>query len=494
MKLLIILLVVLIFIKPVEAYLFWEQPQTSIPSGSRYSPQVNYSFQINWISNESISNVFFESNFSGTIENLTVSNVSENTYAIRISSLPARNYYYKWYANDSFNNWNSTETFLYIINKNNSAEIKLYLNGTESNKSYNLNSVANFTALLNIPNKTIFLNSTYPGFEEQNGFLITYYVNLSSPGLFKVTAYWEGDENYTGSSKSFYFDNIPPQYFNAFANPNSPTVYYANTIYTFSISWMDATLSQVLFESNHTGSFKNYTVNESTFNISGLPAETFVYRWIAFDSINNVNSTNQNTYYILKRAPLVLEITPSRSVVNGTKTTVICYSVTNEVTASNFKLFRNSVLIENNSLTSRKDEQILDVGSYIYVCNSTETQNFTNQTISLTLNVTLNLTPVVGNLSLIVPSLIELNLGEQKEETFYLENNLGYALSNITFSISGAPKDWYNISELPLSIPNNFSLTIKVKFTIPIDAEVKDYNLSLVATGKIPNETKSISK
>jgi hypothetical protein len=511
MKLLAAVLIVLLLlaIKPAEAITIWSQNQESIPTGSHYLPKANYSFQINWIgSNESyiVSNVLFESNFNGTLTNYTsLNNDTNGNYWINFTDLSGGTYAYRWYAADNESNWNSTDQFSYIINPNSSTTIKLYLNGTDGNKSYNLNDAANFTVFLSIPSKTIYLNSSYPSFATQtNSSVINYITNLIYSGLYSLTAYWNGDQNYSSSSKTYYFDTVVPQYSNLVEYPSNPAGYYFYRAYTFGIRWTSASLSQVWFESNHTGTLKNYTAstappvqNDSiNFNITlvDLPSETFAYRWIAIDNISRYVNNSQRIYYILKGSPLTIEVTSSKNILNQTKATVICRSVVNEVDASNFKLFRNSTLIENNTLFSRKDEQTFDEGVYTYICNNTETQNFTNQTIAYVLNATLK-TSITGTLDFVGPSSAQVNLGEYNKSNFFLENNLGYSIYNLSVNLTGISKNWYTINELPSSIPNNFSLSIKINFSIPTDAEQKDYNITLIANGKTSSgATKSTSK
>jgi len=510
MKLIFVFLIALLFLlKPVKALPIWSQNQESVSSGSQYLPMKSYSFQINWVgSNESytISNVSFESNFEGALVNVTASNKS-NIYFVNFTDLPAGNYVYRWYAMDNESNWNSTDQFNYVVNINSSASIRLYLNRTEGNRSYNLNDIANFTAFLNIPNKLIYLSSNYPGFGVKSNYSAVYNLtNLSSLGLFSITAYWDGDQNYSASSKTYFFDNIPPQYSNKVESPSSPVAYSPDASYKFSINWI-ATLKQVLFESNYTGSFRNYTSsttpsiqnNSNNFfiTLTDLPAETFAYRWIAIDSLNRVNDTGQYYYYIVKPNPLVLQIVPSAAVANGTETIITCLSLANEIGASNFKLFRDSTLIVNNTQFRRMDDQTLNPGTYQYTCNNTATQNYTNQSISATINVILNntLLNLNGTLILIGPPLIQSNLNESFESNFYLENNLGYSLNNLLVDLTGISSNWYKISELTTSIPNNFSLLIKINFSISSNAEQGNYNFTLRALGKTPlNETKLATK
>jgi len=491
-----------------DAYaLSWSDVSTAPSSGVQYSPNLNYNFQVIWNGDGyTVSNVLFESNFSTlteTLANITPSNVS-NVYFVNFTGLPGGTFVYRWYAVDNESNWNSTNQFTYIINKNSSFVIRLFLNGTEGNRSYRINETANFTAFLNL-SRMVYLNSNYPGFVGLNGTsIINNFTSLTSSGYFDLTAYWNGDENYSASSITYYFDNMPPQYFDRKEDPSASATYYVNRNYTFFIKWTDTSLSQVWFESNHTGTVKVYTAGtypsvqntSNSFNITllRLPAETFTYRWLANDSLNQVASTNQYNYYVWKASPLLLEVTPSNKVINGTETTVKCYTTTIEVIVSNFKLYRNSTLIANDTIYSRKDQSTLDAGRYEYICNSTETQNFTNQSIfaALTVNLTQNYT---GSLNLNGPSSLQASPGQTFESEFFLENNLGYTLSNFSLSLTGIDSVWYNIEDYATTIPNSFSLPLRINFNIPADAIEGDYSFTLKAVSKSPsNETKTLTK
>lgn len=507
MKLIFVFLALLLTLKTVGAVPVWSNAYPSV-SGATYFPNEKFNFQINWTGSDSsykVSNVLFESNFSGYLSNITPSNKS-NTYFVNFTGLPANSFVYRWYAVDNDSNWNSTEQLTYTINKN-STSIKLYLNGAQTNKEYVLNKIANFTAFLNVKNKTIYLDSNYTNFvlQSSSNSLIIDMINLTSSGLFSITAYWNGDENYSASSQTYYFDNIPPRYITRTELPIRPANYSPYAVYEFGSTWYSLNISQVLFESNFSGSFKNYSIrtnppvlNKSSrffIDLAYLPAETFLYRWIAFDSANKVSNSTRYEYDILKGSPLSVSVTPSETVLTGTKTTVICSSSTNQVQASNFKLYRNGTLIGNDTLQSRKDEQMLSEGVYEYVCNSTRTQNFTSQTIEFILSVS-QTTPSseTALLNLTGPSSIQAYTGGTAEATLSLENNLGYSVTDLSLSVSGLP-DWYNFNELPASIPSSFLSPINLNINVPSDAEPKDYSIIITATIKTPlNEFKTATK
>lgn len=186
---------------------------TSVSSGTQYAPEINYGFQINFTDNIGISTAFFETNLNSSIKNYTVSCFGPATNVlciINFTDLTAgNNYQYRWIANDTSNNFNSTDVVSYQIAKNTSAVIRLFLNETEGNKIYGQNQIANFTAFLNVSGKTIFLDSNYTGWALQSNAnsRIDNITTLSSVGNnFNLTAYWNGDENYTASSQTYFFN------------------------------------------------------------------------------------------------------------------------------------------------------------------------------------------------------------------------------------------------------------------------------------------------
>ena len=255
-----------------------------------------------------ISTVLFESNFSGTLTNYTVSNyvvVNSTTreYNLTFNSLPAGYYVYRWYVNDTQNALNASDQQTFTINKatptlsltaspswtvtyptettvtgseNNDGdddltynlyrngaligsgssvsdvktfaagsynyvyntsggqnytsnsisntltvnkgtpEVSLYLNGTRGDKTYELGTIANFTADINTAYPvTLYLNSNYTGWTLQSGTSPLTYITspLMNLGVWSITAYFEGDENYTSDLETHYFtveDTTPP--------------------------------------------------------------------------------------------------------------------------------------------------------------------------------------------------------------------------------------------------------------------------------------------
>ena len=481
----------------------WIGGSASPASGSQYSPSANYSLQIGVDGNgKNISTVLFESNFSLSFSNSSAYNAS-GVYFVNFTDLQTGSYKYRWHAMDNDSIWSSTDWLYYILVKNSSAQINLYFNDSEGNRSYTLYSIANLTAAISLPNKLVYMNSTYPSFVQQSGYTtVSYLLNISSPGTYNVTAYWNGDANYTAFNKTFFIGDFPPQYSEIIDSPSGGNTYGTGP-YSFSIRWASANISQAWFESNHTGIFVNYTINSTPavqkggnyffINFSTMAASNFLYRWFANDSLNRVSSTGQIQYRIWKANPLQLQPAASSVVTSGTKTTVRCIILTSEMTVDSFKLYRDSTLITNDTLYSRKDETTLDVGTYFYVCNTTGTQNFTNQTLNYTLNVTSNQT-LPKTFTLDGPSSVRIAPGASSTLSFSATNNLGYSLSNLTVFVNNLDSGWYSIGGIASSIPDNFSIQFSINLAVPNGTAPANYSFVVRVTGRSSNETKEAPK
>jgi hypothetical protein len=79
------------------------------------------------------------------------------------------------------------------------------LNGTEADKTYAANAWVNFTALLNVSGKTVYITSDMSGFGTQSGSTpFTYNKRLATEGTFNITAYFSGDADYTSSVVTYF--------------------------------------------------------------------------------------------------------------------------------------------------------------------------------------------------------------------------------------------------------------------------------------------------
>ena len=216
---------------------------------SVYTPTDYSNFSITWNDNSNgLSGAYLENNFSGAMFVNTSMTGPYPIYMYNSTSLPARAYRFRFVANDSSGNNNATEWVNFAIAKVDT-NISLYLNGSETNNTYVLNSVANFTAKVNVTGLTVYLTSNYTGWVEQsNPTSIINYTTLNTLGKFwNMTGYFVGNENYSSFSRTLWFnvtDATPPTY--SLNSTNSTT---AGTPVKHNLYWTDnVNLSGYIFQ------------------------------------------------------------------------------------------------------------------------------------------------------------------------------------------------------------------------------------------------------
>ncbi|MBU3957688.1 MAG: PGF-pre-PGF domain-containing protein, partial [Nanoarchaeota archaeon] len=179
-------------------------------------------FNITVFDETNISSVILEWNDTASIANYTVptfsgsgSRNSTREYYYSLSNLSAGNHTYRWLANDSMNNTNSSQNFSYSIIRAASLS-RLFLNGTENNRTYIFGEFANITALLNITGKNITVFANFSGSPEiiagnntSSVFNVTNTSNLNASSVYNITSAFSGDENYTASSVTYYLGLCP---------------------------------------------------------------------------------------------------------------------------------------------------------------------------------------------------------------------------------------------------------------------------------------------
>ena len=104
----------------------WSSNSTSIVS--TYSLTVS-SFNITWASSLGISKVLFETNFSGSATNYTMTQIATNIYNYN-NTLPAGTFYWKSYANATNNYWNNSNTWYFTISKGSITTLQINSNVT----------------------------------------------------------------------------------------------------------------------------------------------------------------------------------------------------------------------------------------------------------------------------------------------------------------------------------------------------------------------------
>jgi|GEM_PF-4468922 len=168
-----------------------------------------------------------------------------------------------------------------------------------------------------------------------------------------------------------------------------------------------------------------------------LPAGSYSYVCSVQQTANYAGSSTSATFVINKATTtLTLDALPSWNVDEGNQTTVSCSANNNEVLLS---LYRNSLQVASG-YGSISETATLPAGSYVYVCNTTGSQNYTSASTSNTLTVSAlpdTTSPVVNIISpentTYSTSLIELN--------YTATDNV--AISSCWYDLNG------NITQLP---------------------------------------------
>lgn len=489
----------------------------STPSGSQYSPGKLYQFNITWIDGN-LSTILFESNYtlngsaSGSLYNYSNASNSSGIFWINLTDLPAQTFVYRWIANDTSGNLNSTGNLIYVIAKNSSFYLNLTLNGTESNRSYNINEIANFTATLNFTNKTVYLDSNCLSWVNLTGnssiaLNISNTTNLTCSGLFFIKAYWNG-ENYSEPTKTFYFDTTSPQY--SILYPTNPSDSYDfNKTYWFNITWSDATLKQVYFEFNNSSSSTNLFNKTFNLNSSGLywinnvtdyPSGDYNYKWCANDSLGNTNCTNNTNFSITKPSKIPSLSLSAYEIYEGNSTIVNC-TKTGGDPSSLLNLYRNGTsysLGSSNTSIIYTAPTTLGAGYYIWNCTIDASQNYswwyniaylTIDSIPSTITPTPVQTPS-GSFTL-TPSSSSITIEPNSSDwiTLTLKNTYSYNITNINITVSGINVSWYSLSKVNISVlqKNGGTDTSLLTLNIPDGAERKSYSIIASAAGRDPS-------
>ncbi|MEM5773152.1 MAG: PGF-pre-PGF domain-containing protein [Candidatus Aenigmatarchaeota archaeon] len=176
----------------------------------------------------SLSLIYIDGSYDSNVENLTFNSTETSTsslliwgndtvyttqteawFAFNVSAPQAG--VYEISVEEAYSNGTdyiiSTSTLLLTIEKA-STEVKLYFNGTEGNRTYVRGQVANITATVNVTGKNVTIEFNFgSNVTVVNGptpLTTTIQTANLNAGTYNITAYFVEDENYTGSSKTYW--------------------------------------------------------------------------------------------------------------------------------------------------------------------------------------------------------------------------------------------------------------------------------------------------
>ena len=285
----------------------WSSNQTSIVA--TYSPSTQSYFNITWTDNYAVNNnsVIFSLNSSGTWTNYTMNNItSVYTYSL---ILPAGNYQWGSFANDTSSNQNSTPAWNFTILQA-APNTALLINGSASNLTYTYNPAFNLTANATGNNVSLYLNGTS---------IPANYSAILGIGLYNFTAISPSDQNHSAGNVSYFvtvnpLSVIPSLYLNG-----SQANLTANIPFPVFITCNETTnASPVLYQNGNILNSSN--LSSVTFNQTFSSTGTY-----NITCANSGNYSGQVSYFIMETSALTLLLTGEATLVFGVAAAEIYY-------------------------------------------------------------------------------------------------------------------------------------------------------------------------
>ncbi|MGB2601615.1 MAG: hypothetical protein WBD12_06400, partial [Candidatus Omnitrophota bacterium] len=201
---------------------------------------------------------------------------------------------------------------------------------------------------------------------------------------------WDDSLNVNVSgTRSFRIDTTAPVWSGNKTRPSTPATYSYGQAYEFNITWVDSGVGvdSVLFEHNFTGSFVNSSEsgsngNEYYYDYTNLAAGTYVWRSFANDTLDNRNISEQWSYVVTRADPTCTLDVSFSPVSYGTQIYANCSCISTDSTATLYRNGTDVTATENGTLV------MLGAGNHYYVCNISQTQNFTASSDADWINVT----------------------------------------------------------------------------------------------------------
>lgn len=283
----------------------------------------------------------------------------------------------------------------------------------------------------------------------------------------------------TSTQRRAVLDITSPSYSNPITFPSFP-VYSSSQNYLFNMTWTDnfAGINTVYINFSNTIYPMSNSGNDYYILFSDLPAGNYSYSFFANDTVGNENETNTQYYYIEQANPQA-QFTIENWTIEYGESINISYSESNQGDDDvSYKIYKEGVDIGAG-------EGIItpSVGSYVYILNSTQAQNYTsNQSITTrTLIVNDTTSPVISLITFnnkafnfSSTALIEFNITELSALncSLYLNNLLNQTIPTINqsltqnFSLSNLASGKYNYSISCSDIYNNIQASSTKYFTL----------------------------
>ena len=340
---------------------------------SSYNPAGYSNFSVNWTDNTEMRYGYIEANFTGSLQNLTMSNTTGGgsvIYTYNTTPLPAGTYRYRLVGVDTFNNSNATDIFYFTILQANNP-VHLYLNGTlDANVTITYPAVSNATGTATAGTALLWRDEVSKGNPEIAQLAVATYA-------YKVNT--SGNQNYSANNTGltyYLINNRAASSISVSRVPSASETYGTQTNATCSITTGDASATLTLQRNGTTVPNPEATV---------LGAGAWNYTCVYSQSQNYSASSSLNNYLSIARASpsssLALELQNSQadtSVIYGTSTNATGYATLANNQDLTFALYRNGTSVASGDPAS--NVLTLGAGAYAYVYNTTGGANYTSGT------------------------------------------------------------------------------------------------------------------
>jgi len=371
----------------------WSTNQSSVPL--TYSPSTSSEFNITWTdATTDVSVVFIEGNWSTCSSNCTMGTTYGSGIYNYTQILPAGAWSWKVYANDSLDNWNTSDEWTVTIG-NASNPVTLLLNGSAANVSYQYANETNASCSATAGAPTLYRNDTDKNSTDnyQNVQLGVgmYIYNCTTPGNANYSA------NLTGPLYNLTITQAVPT-LNVAINSTESNLEYAYGNVTNTSAWET--------NSGDSGCTYNFYRDGAAVGSSEevilLGAGNYTYLYNT-SGCTNYSSNSETRLLNLTRIASVatVSILPASTVTYPNTTTTWC-NITTGDSGATLNLYRNgsskatgagnqyeTILlgadVYNYSCTYAQSENYSassDLNNYLTVSQNSSTANFMNLTIN----------------------------------------------------------------------------------------------------------------
>ncbi|MBI3623065.1 hypothetical protein HY212_03220 [Candidatus Pacearchaeota archaeon] len=403
----------------------WSGVQSSTPGA--YSAQVSY-FNVTWNDSSGVSSVLFESNFSGSNQNYSMSLISGNVYGFN-ATLPAGTFYWKSYANDTLGNLNVSASQIFTISKA-SNPVDLYINGNKNqNTTVFYGNQTNVTGAAFSGGISIYKN----GVLISNPEIAVLAANLSGY-IYNATS--AGNQNYTSNSTIIYLivnKSTPGLNMLINGNASSSSLVYGNvsnlTSYEFN-SGDDDVVYTLYRDGIAIG------LGSSVQDVGVLGVQNYTYTYNTSGGSNYSSNSLARNLEISKASPnvtLLLDGSSSDLSISINDVLNVSASIYSPSTGS-IDLYEDSSLNSSGTIISIQ-KNYTSLGNRVWKTVFLGNQNYSAQNISYTVSVIDSNSPHFSNIK-VSPSS-QSTYSPNRTYQFNITWTDDIAIDNVIFSFNG---------------------------------------------------------